>query len=115
MKLLDFLNSVSGKDNLLEVFTDNIETRDYFLNVVPFLYEMNVIVNGKDIFGNLTTNLYKNVLLVNYSSKLPNKPTKLYKLQDEEVIETSEEYSKNIEKNKIDIMEPINFFKLLTM
>jgi len=27
----------------------------------------------------------------------------------------SEEYSKNIEKNKIDIMEPINFFKLLTM
>jgi len=103
MKLLDFLNSISGKDNLLEVFTDNIETRDYFLNVVPFLYEMNVIVNGKD------------VLLVNYSSKLPNKPTKLYKLQDEEVIETSEEYSKNIEKNKIDIMEPINFFKLLTM
>ena len=38
MKLLDFLNSISGKDNLLEVFTDNIETRDYFLNVVPFYF-----------------------------------------------------------------------------
>lgn len=115
MKLLEFLKSISGKDNLLEVFTDDIETRDYFLNVVPFLYEMNVIVNEKDIFGNFTTNPYKNVLLVNYTKKLASKPVKLYKLQNEEVIDALEEHIKNIEKNPIDILEPIKFFKLLTM
>lgn len=115
MKLLDFLNNIRGKDNLLEVFTDNIETRDYFLNVVPFLFEMNVIVNEKDIFGHFTTNPYNNVLLVNYSTHLARKPNKLYKLENDEVIDTLEDYSKAIEKNKIDIMEPINFFKLLTM
>jgi hypothetical protein len=107
MKLIDFLKN---QKNILEVFTDDMEIRDYFINVVPFLF-CNVIVNKKDIFGDYTANQYNDVLIINYSERLSVKPKHLYKLEKDEVIEITEAE----EIKTFDINEPINFFKLLTI
>jgi len=108
MKLIDFLKN---QKDTLEVFTDDIEIRDYFINVVPVLFGYNVIVNKKNIFGEYQINQYTNVLLINYSDKLPVKPKQLYQLKDNQVIEISQVE----EPVKFDITEPIKFFKLLTI
>jgi hypothetical protein len=108
MKLIDFLKN---QKDTLEVFTDDIEIRDYFINVVPVLFGYNVIVNKKNIFGDKQLNNYENVLLINYSERLSVKPKQLYQLKDNEVIEISQLE----EPIKFDISEPIKFFKLLTI
>jgi len=108
MKLIDFLKQ---QKNVLEVFTDDMEIRDYFINVVPVLFGINVIVNKKNIFGEYQVNQYANVLLINYSERLSLKPKLLYTLKKDEVIEITEVE----EISKFDISEPIKFFKLLTI
>ena len=108
MNLIDFLKN---QKNTLEVFTDDMEIRDYIINVVPALFNINVIVNKKNIFGEYQINPYTNVLLINYSERLPIKPKQLYQLKDNQVIEISQVE----EPVKFDITEPIKFFKLLTI
>jgi|694.fasta_scaffold77511_2 hypothetical protein len=108
MNLIDFLKN---QTDTLEIFTDDIEIRDYFINVVPVLFDTNVIVNKKNIFGEYQVNKYNTVLLATYSERLSVKPKHLYQLKDNEVIEITQ----TEEQIKFDITEPIKFFKLLTI
>jgi hypothetical protein len=116
MKLIEFLENFSKKNSILKVLTDDIEIKDYFINVVYLLFDIHIIVNNKNMFGEVETNYNNDILLINYSGNVPNNVKTIYRIKDDNIIEEQKEVIEEVveEVNNI-IKEPIHFFKLLTM
>jgi hypothetical protein len=98
MKVLEFLETFSKENN--------------FLNVVPILYNFNVNVNGINQFGVFEASRLDNLLLVEYSGHVPDYAKNIFTVKNNEIIQ---EKKQDIIKVSNNILEPIKFFKLLTM
>ena len=109
MILQEFLRTFlsSYPQSRLVVLTKH--NRDYFINVVPLLFHIDIIVNNRNQFSEPVVIDYENDISINMEDDITEPLTKTqFSVIDGEV----KEFERS--KVKIDIKLPLDFFRFLT-
>ena len=118
---MEFLQNFGSSfpSSKLILYTNDMDVRDYFINVASILFNITVIYKNRDQFLNIeTTNENDVSLIVNFEGDL-NKveilTRDIYKIENDSVVNIKYKGMSDREKEEEKFLEPISLYKLLTI
>ena len=112
MHLQEFLTTFLTTYPKARLIIHTHQQRDYFINVVPLLFHIDVIINHKNQFLDISAIDYENDIAINL---IENENINLTKTQFNIVKNQVIPYEDQKHLIKIDTELPIQFFKFLTI
>ena len=105
--LLSFVSTYPHSKLIVDI---NDSIRDYFINVVPILYHIDVVNNHKNQFGETTMIDYENDITLLIEDGVTE--TRQNFIFNNELVYSSTGMNKNI-KTKVDLELPLKFYNFL--